>query len=96
MIPHTRAHGATTTRQAGSGTATPDDFEALDPVLLVTRTGGDSIVYSPGGPEYHLHRGALDKHGIEGSGYSSPTNGRSMPPCPPQPRERIIRRVDAG
>ncbi|WP_068163096.1 Imm51 family immunity protein [Rhodococcus phenolicus] len=49
--------------------ATPGDFDALGPVRLVTHANGPSIIYHPGGPEYHLHRDALDKHGLDGSGY---------------------------
>ncbi|WP_305092825.1 Imm51 family immunity protein [Prescottella sp. R16] len=48
---------------------TPDDFAGLDPVHLVHGSSSSSIIYSPGGPEYHRHRPALDAHGIEGSGY---------------------------
>ncbi|WP_137723874.1 Imm51 family immunity protein [Prescottella subtropica] len=48
---------------------TPDDFAGLEPVLLVHGADSSSIIYSPGGPEYHRHRPALDAHGIEGSGY---------------------------
>lgn len=46
-----------------------DDFAPLDPVRLVTLSQGWSVIYSPGGPEYLQHRGALERHGIEGSGY---------------------------
>ncbi|WP_037175895.1 Imm51 family immunity protein [Rhodococcus sp. UNC363MFTsu5.1] len=49
--------------------ATSSDFDDLGPVLLVTGDSGFSIIYSPGGPEYHQHRSALEAHGIEGSGY---------------------------
>ncbi|MCL2533816.1 MAG: immunity 51 family protein [Nocardiaceae bacterium] len=49
--------------------ATPDDFDALEPIRLVTGGSSSSIIYSPGGPEYHQHRSALEAHGIEGSGY---------------------------
>ncbi|MBP1160843.1 MULTISPECIES: Imm51 family immunity protein [Rhodococcus] len=49
--------------------ATPSDFDALRPVLLVSGDNSSSIIYSPGGPEYHQHRSALEAHGIEGSGY---------------------------
>ncbi|MFC4603755.1 Imm51 family immunity protein [Rhodococcus kronopolitis] len=49
--------------------ATPDDFDALEPIRLVTGGRSSSIIYSPGGPEYHQHRSALEAHGIEGSGY---------------------------
>jgi hypothetical protein len=49
--------------------ATPDDFDGLEPVLLVSGGSRPSIIYSPGGPEYHRHRSALEAHGIEGSGY---------------------------
>ncbi|WP_426311532.1 Imm51 family immunity protein [Cellulosimicrobium sp. E-16] len=46
-----------------------EDFAPLDPVHLVTQAQGWSIIYSPGGPEWHQHKGALERHGIEGSGY---------------------------
>ncbi|MGW6379409.1 Imm51 family immunity protein [Rhodococcus sp. NPDC055112] len=49
--------------------ATPSDFDALGPVRLVSGDSSSSIIYSPGGPEYHQHRSALEAHGIEGSGY---------------------------
>lgn len=49
--------------------ATSADFADLGPVALVTHDASSSIIYSPGGPEYHQHRGALERHGIEGSGY---------------------------
>lgn len=49
--------------------ATTDDFDALEPIRLVTGGRSFSIIYSPGGPEYHQHRSALEAHGIEGSGY---------------------------
>lgn len=49
--------------------ATPDDFDALEPIRLVTGTDSFNIIYSPGGSEYHQHRSALEAHGIEGSGY---------------------------
>lgn len=49
--------------------ATPSDFDALEPVRLVSGSSSSSIIYSPGGPEWHQHRSALDAHGIEGSGY---------------------------
>lgn len=46
-----------------------EDFAPLEPVRLVTQAQGWSIIYSPGGPEWHQHRSALERHGIEGSGY---------------------------
>ncbi|WP_345353014.1 Imm51 family immunity protein [Rhodococcus olei] len=49
--------------------ATPSDFDALEPVRLVSGGSGSSVIYSPGGPEWHQHRSALEAHGIEGSGY---------------------------
>ena len=49
--------------------ATAADFDPLAPVRLVTLTAGWSVIYSPGGPELSLHRGALERHGVEGSGY---------------------------
>ncbi|SEK45577.1 Imm51 family immunity protein [Rhodococcus maanshanensis] len=49
--------------------ATSSDFDALRPVLFVSGDSSSSIIYSPGGPEYHQHRSALEAHGIEGSGY---------------------------
>ncbi|MHA7134987.1 Imm51 family immunity protein [Oerskovia turbata] len=49
--------------------ATAEDFADLAPVLLVTHASSSSVIYSPGGPEYHQHKGALEKHGVEGSGY---------------------------
>ncbi|WP_430331189.1 Imm51 family immunity protein [Rhodococcus sp. ACT016] len=49
--------------------ADPDDFDALEPIRLVSGISSSSIIYSPGGPEYHQHRSALEAHGIEGSGY---------------------------
>ncbi|ARK05802.1 immunity 51 family protein [Cellulosimicrobium sp. MI9406] len=48
---------------------TAEDFVPLDPVRLVTLAQGWSIIYSPGGPEWHHHQGALERHGVEGSGY---------------------------
>ena len=53
----------------GSGMTTAEDFVPLDPVRLVTLAQGWSILYSPGGPEWHHHQGALERHGVEGSGY---------------------------
>lgn len=47
----------------------PDDFDGLEPIRLVRGESSSSIIYSPGGPEYHQHRSALEAHGIEGSGY---------------------------
>ncbi len=52
----------------GSGMTTAEDFVPLDPVRLVTLAQGWSIIYSPGGPEWHLHQGALERHDVEGSG----------------------------
>lgn len=49
--------------------ATPSDFDALEPVRFVSGMNSSSIIYSPGGPEYHQHRAALEAHGREGSGY---------------------------
>ncbi len=49
--------------------ATSADFSGLAPVLLVTHDSSSSIIYSPGGPEYHQHKDALERHGVEGSGY---------------------------
>ncbi len=49
--------------------ATSADFSDLAPVLLVTHDSSASIIYSPGGPEYHQHKDALERHGVEGSGY---------------------------
>lgn len=46
-----------------------DDFSALEPVRFVAGITASSIIYSPGGPEYHGHSSVLDAHGIEGSGY---------------------------
>ena len=51
-------------------TATAADFDDLRPVLLVEHMGSShSIIYSPGGPEYPLHRAALEANGVEGNGY---------------------------
>ncbi|MFJ4106451.1 Imm51 family immunity protein [Oerskovia enterophila] len=49
--------------------ATSADFSGLAPVLLVTHDSSSSIIYSPGGPEYLQHKDALERHGVEGSGY---------------------------
>jgi hypothetical protein len=49
--------------------ATSADFADLAPVSLVTHASSSSIIYSPGGPEWHQHKGALERHGVEGSGY---------------------------
>ncbi|WP_164984118.1 Imm51 family immunity protein [Oerskovia turbata] len=49
--------------------ATSADFADLAPVLLVTHDASSSIIYSPGGPEYLQHKDALERHGVEGSGY---------------------------
>lgn len=52
-----------------AGMATSADFADLAPVLLVTHDASSSIIYSPGGPEYLQHKDALERHGVEGSGY---------------------------
>ena len=49
--------------------ATSADFSGHAPVLLVTHDSSSTIIYSPGGPEYHQPKDALERHGVEGSGY---------------------------
>jgi hypothetical protein len=49
--------------------ATPTDFDDLRPVILVTHESSYSIIYSPGGPEYHQQAAVLAANGVEGGGY---------------------------